>query len=280
MTNTQASQPAPKRKYDEISKQIDVGEPMVVQVRHDLYRTHECVDLQTMVKASSSSSEDPLRIIPKLLIPRSCLPLAFLDLNDVPGHAQGNRLFSARIPILEDSTRPMVLIVASDLGSCLYAVERVRHGICALCKLGKWVTLKELERLKLSSCWLQPGTTTVKKDSGLGNAYGPGSEWWRASAVKNSEDAGCRERKKHTTTHPHKLVLCMNTPLPTTLPATLPARAIAEEAPLAAIQAEVAVKADSTVENPSIQPQDPDEVLNLVRAQYQEALYASQVRDH
>ena len=64
------------------------------------------------------------------------------------------------------------------------------------------------------------------------------------------------------------------------LPAILPAPPIAEEAPLVPLQDEVSIIVDDRVDDEPLQQftQDPGEILNMIRAQYQEALYISQVR--
>ena len=132
----------------------------------------------------SSPFEDSLRLVPQLLIPRSCLPLACLDPGGAAGDLRGNRLFCARIPALEEdlpsenhSILSTILIARSEASAYLYAVERVRSGTYALCRLGAWVTLKELERLKLE-CSSQAKATSTQR------ASSPGNQWWRASAIR------------------------------------------------------------------------------------------------
>lgn len=146
----------------------------------------------------------------------------------------------------------------------------MRQGIHALCRLVTWVTLKELERLKPESCWPQVRTTNINQASFSGN------EWWHASALKTDDDSRCRQIQKQKRVCSHRLRLCMDAPLP----ATLLAPSIAENAPIVPVQDEVSVIVDDKADDPLLQQftQDPDEILTMVRAQYREALYKSQVR--
>lgn len=220
-----------------------------------------------------------MKLAPQLLIPRSCLPLAFLD----PGRdLQGNRLFCAQIPVLEEdwpsdrqSVLPTILIAASEDSACLYAVERVRRGTYALCRLGAWVTLKKLERLKLE-CSSQPRATSNQRASSTGD------EWWHASAIKADSDHERGQSQKQNHVNLGELRLCLKAPRPTAIAAS-PA---VEEVSAKEIQRDTrigpAVEWNDTLNEPPPEPltQDPDETLRMIRSQYQEALYMSQVRNH
>lgn len=222
--------------------------------------------------------EESLRLAPQLLIPRSCLPLAFVDPDGATGDSRGNRLFCARIPALEEALPsdryailPTILIAASDASACLYAVERVRSGTYALCRLGAWVTLKELKRLKLECC-SQPKSTSTQRVSS------PGKEWWHASVLRAdlNYERGQSQTQKHV--HLGDFRLCMKS----RLPATIAASPVIEEVPVKATQGEATIELNDTPNEPPPEPptQDPDETLRMVRNQYQEALYMSQVRTH
>ncbi len=109
------------------------------------------------------------------MLPRSKLSLAYLDTNPRTSALPPARLFSADIRCLESpppsTTRksdPVVLIAKLEVDGALYAVERVRRGIYALCKIGGWVTLEELRSIasfvvpKQTQC----NTGTISKDGG------------------------------------------------------------------------------------------------------------------
>lgn len=187
-------------------------------------------------------------------------------------------MFCARIPALEEDlpsdrhpVPPKILIAASDASTCLYAVERVRCETYALCKLGAWVTLNELERLKLAYC-SQPKATSAQR------ASSPGNEWWNPLAIRinlKHERGRCQKQKQ---VHPENFRLCLKSPLP----ATIAASTVVEEISIIETRDEATIELNETLNEPPPEPltQDPDETLRMIRAQYQEALYVSQVRTH
>lgn len=232
-----------------------------------------------MLKAPSSSpQEESLRLAPQLLIPRSCLPLAFLDPVGATGDLRGNRWFCARIPALEEdfpsdrrSISPAILIATSEDSPCLYAVERVKCGTYALCRLGAWITLKELEKLNLE-CRSEPKVTSTQRASSSGN------EWWRSSAISADLNYKRGQSQKHNQARLENFRLCLKSPLPNIIAAS----PIVEEVPVKATEHEAATTLNDTSNEqpPEPLPKDPDEILKMIRTQYQEALYMSQVRTH
>lgn len=187
-------------------------------------------------------------------------------------------MFCARIPALEEdlpseqhSTLPTILIAVSEASAYLYAVERVRSGTYALCRLGAWVTLKELEQFKLE-CSSQPKAASTQRASSSGN------EWWHASAIKAdcNHERGQSQKQKQVSLESFRL--CLKSPLP----ATIAASAVVEEIPVKEPQDEVAIEVNDAPNEPQREPltQDPDETLKMIRTHYQEALYMSQVRIH
>ena len=226
----------------------------------------------------SSPSEDSLRLVPQLLIPRSCLPLAYLDPGGAARDLRGNRLFYARISALEEdlpseknSIQPTILIAVSQASAHLYAVERVRSGTYALCRLGAWVTLKELERLKLE-CSSQTKATSTQR------ASSPGNEWWRASAIKADRNQMRGQSQKQKQVSLESFRLCLNSPLS----ATIAASSVVDEIPVKESQDEETIEVNDASNEPQreVLMQEPDETLKMIRTQYQEALYMSQVRIH
>ena len=128
-------------------------------------------------------SGTPSTFVPRLLMPRSCLPLALLDVHGITEGVQANRIFSAQISSLEASlspkqhaTGPIVLIAQCTVTPCLYAVEHVRLGVYALCKLCAWVKLKDLEILVLES-------KTQPDFERLEQAPLPGDKWWHKAVI-------------------------------------------------------------------------------------------------
>ncbi|KKY18486.1 putative dna replication regulator sld3 [Diplodia seriata] len=110
-------------------------------------------------------SDRPITLTPVKLIERSQLPLSFLDVTGGSSAAAAlpsTRLFSAHVDALERRASdhdddddhdddeqegeeedvpatPKVLVTRLEADGSLCAVERVRRGVYALCKLGAWV---------------------------------------------------------------------------------------------------------------------------------------------
>lgn len=186
-------------------------------------------------------------------------------------------MFCARIPALEEdlpsekhSILPTILIAVSEASTYLYAVERVRSGTYALCRLGAWVTLEELERFKLE-CSSQVKATSTQR------ASSPGNEWWRASAIRAdcNHERGQSQKQKQVSLESFRL--CLNSPLPATITASS-----VDEIPVKEPQDEATIKVNDAPNEPQREPimQEPDETLKMIRTHYQEALYMSQVRIH
>ena len=224
----------------------------------------------------SSLSKDSFRLVPKLLISRLHLPLAFLEPVKVDGDLDAVRLFSARIPILEsqlshkgNSNEPTVLIAGSDSSNNLYAVEKAGVGIYALCKLIAWVTLADLER-----SYLQCHTQTRIKHYERRTI--PGSEWWHNAAIGGDRALGSNVSKKQNVKRLERIQVCLKPPL--------------QEVPSATPTVEDISSAISHEQEPSILnnmidevllpplSKNADEIFVMLRLNYQEALYMSQVR--
>ncbi|KAJ5689869.1 hypothetical protein N7462_004261 [Penicillium macrosclerotiorum] len=93
---------------------------------------------------AASLSDEPLVLDPIVALPRSHLPLSWLDdagWSRSDAHAGG--LFAADIPTLETDLRtcsePTVLAVRLTATGGLYVVERVKQGIYSLSRLARWV---------------------------------------------------------------------------------------------------------------------------------------------
>ncbi|OQD90001.1 hypothetical protein PENANT_c002G02339 [Penicillium antarcticum] len=93
---------------------------------------------------AASLSDHPLTLEPITMLPRSHLPLPWLD--DTPSSRSDDEpggLFTADIPTLEfdlcAKAVPTVLAVRLLANGGLYIVERVKRGIYSLSKLARWV---------------------------------------------------------------------------------------------------------------------------------------------
>lgn len=97
----------------------------------------------------STTIVKPRVLQPLLLLPRSQLPLSFLDITPFHNGLAQSRLYETDIKILELEERmgsqPVVLIARLDDGKSLYAVEREQRGLYVLLHLGSWVDMQQLK---------------------------------------------------------------------------------------------------------------------------------------
>ncbi|KAG9240132.1 DNA replication regulator SLD3-domain-containing protein [Calycina marina] len=95
------------------------------------------------------------RLQPLLVLPRSHLPLSYLDIHTLNRPLPNSRIFETEIKILDLEERmgnePMVLIARLDDGMTLYAVEKQDRGLYVLCQLGSWVNIQQLRTVSVVS---------------------------------------------------------------------------------------------------------------------------------
>ncbi|KAI9883545.1 MAG: hypothetical protein M1823_004687 [Watsoniomyces obsoletus] len=212
-------------------------------------------------------------LIPVLTLPRSKLPLAYLDTNPRTSALPPARLFSADISCLESpppsvsggrKSDPAVLVARLEVDGTLYAVERVRRGIYALCKIGAWVTFEELRNV---SSFVVPKQTQCS--TGM-MAKGDGCKPSTSQSVVKKMEAKRRkveddEVSQQTVPRPEEpsleqIIQPASIQTPSQLMAELPSQLPIPE----------------TVESPSMIPEvDPREIYTMVQTQYLEALYLS-----
>lgn len=162
---------------------------------------------------------------------------------------------------------PTVLIAGSDSSSSLYAVEKAGDGIYALCKLSACVTLADLE----SNLQYRTQTKTKRYE----RRTITGNEWWHAAAIGGDGILGSNESKKQKLKNLEKIQLCLTPPLP-----EIPSATSSAENPSLATSEQVASTLEKMVDEEPLQllSKDPDEIFDMLRSNYQEALYKSQVR--
>lgn len=212
-----------------------------------------------------------------LLLPRSHLPLSFLDPINVSTTIPTARLFSAHVRALEYEEpsslhQPLVMVAELEPEGSLYAVERVRCGLYALCKLGEWVNIGELRATALD-VW---NSTAPRLEKPL-NVTGPKS-WWECAAFSPFDaDDGLRAKrskakisgfvqlkmrstKSQTSPEPPQ---CWNGAVPPEPEAVTPTPEPLTSVAVSCEQRGVELSAE--------------ELLDTVRCQYLEALYLSKV---
>ena len=161
----------------------------------------------------------------------------------------------------------MVLIAESATKDGLFAIERVQEGIYAMCRLGKWVTVNAIEQLHT----IPVGIANPQKRQGHKQPRIWQNSWWSAAAIDfksptrydPSKDAGFKKTRE--------VRLCLEEPQQCS---NIPAQET-QEIPPSIMQGQAESSVRDTLHEAA---QDPKEVLNMVRAQYQEALYTSKVR--
>lgn len=225
----------------------------------------------TIKSHPSLPSAQTRKLIPRLQLPRSCLPLAYLDPLGGQDALPGSNLFSAYIEVLEEivhqdprSNQPTVLIAQSAIDDGLFAIERVQEGIYAICRLGNWVSVDTLARLQT----VPIDIVRPRKRQHQGQPGLPGDKWWSTAAIAFRSETICDLVKKSSGEKSRGVRLCLQ---PAQQELTTPAQ-ITQEISQPVLQDQTGNVLTDMVEEAA---QDPEEVLKAVRVQYQEALYAS-----
>ncbi|CRL23043.1 DNA replication regulator Sld3 [Penicillium camemberti] len=139
---------------------------------------------------SASLSDEPLILEPITALPRTRLPLSWLD--DTPASRsdeQPGGLFTADIPTLEidlrANTEPTVLAVRLIPNGGLYIIERVKRGIYSLSKLARWV--HEGNIVVAAKGWHGTDAAGVDGVAVDETSIVPdGFEWWQMAQIDES----------------------------------------------------------------------------------------------
>ena len=160
----------------------------------------------------------------------------------------------------------MVLIAQSAIDDGLFAIERVQEEIYAMCKLGKWVNVDMLERLRTKVVDIgNPQKTQVHEQPKLR----PDS-WWSSAAVDFRPTSKCDSSKDSGLEKARGMRLCLQKP---SQKSTSPAQVTQDITP-SIMQGKLGDSVKHVLQEAA---QDPEEILKMVRAQYQDALYTSKV---
>ena len=221
-------------------------------------------------------------LTPRLVLCRSLLPLSYLDPVTSSSLFPATRFFStASLPSLEAPLHevqrpkePIVLIAELEDHGSLFAVERVQHGIYALCKLAECVKLEVFEKSTSRSLGCISRTPLRRRQNGPSKA-----DWWSNAAIEvHGTDPNTHPRVPEARLV-RNVQLCMQQPPHLLSPADFEPR---EKQPLNHGGSENLVQ-DCVVLNEH-QPADcgallPEEIYEMIRVQYQEALYMSKVTE-
>lgn len=112
----------------------------------------------------------PRSLQPLMLLPREHLKLSYLDLSVPHGTFEYSRSFESNIKILDlegrFGSRPVVLIARLESDKSIYALERQKGALYALCHISSWVDLHDLEKVATVSLpQLIKKEATTSKDS-------------------------------------------------------------------------------------------------------------------
>lgn len=270
-THELPKQPSRKRKHSELDNRFRFGRTFSIHVHCYSRKYTQCRELTLLQTHLSLPSPKAQKLIPRLLLSRSCLPLAYLDPIGDAEELSGSRLFAAQVEILEESKEenrpPSVLIAESAADGRLHAVEKVQTGLYALCRLGTWVNLHALQRLHDSFPKHGPPQNRPCDDQ-YSNCH---SEWWRPAAMKTKLGSRQETGDMMELKNPLTARLYLRRPFQHS---RSPSPAIAEPP-----RPNTPEPSGLTLEEPVPQAkQEPEYLYNMIRSQYQEALYASKVR--
>ena len=267
------AQASRKRKLNEVEYGNSIGEAFTIKVW--ILGQKEDYPLTGSLKSHPSlPSPQAQKLIPRLQLPRSCLPLAYLDPLGGQDDLPSSRLFSADIEVFEKVVRedqppsqPTILIAQSAIDDNVFAIERVRTGVYAICRLAHWVGLDMLERLRPVSIQVErPENRRRQEHPGL-----QGDKWWTMAAIESAPDT----RDDQSGTSGIEKICGVRLCLQTARQKSHALDQVTQEATLPISQDQTGNELTELVEEVT---QTPEEVFKLVRAQYQEALYASKVR--
>ncbi|KAJ5926650.1 hypothetical protein N7516_008423 [Penicillium verrucosum] len=159
--------------------------------QEELNNTGHLATCSIVIRAHSASlSDEPLILEPITALPRTRLPLSWLD--DTPASRsdeQPGGLFTADIPTLEIDLRanmePTVLAVRLIPNGGLYIIERVKRGIYSLSKLARWV--HEGNLAVAAKEWHRTNTAEVDAVAvGETGAISDGADWWQIAQIDGS----------------------------------------------------------------------------------------------
>jgi DNA replication regulator SLD3 len=207
-----------------------------------------------------------------MLLPRSKLPLSFLDLVPSANALPQSRLFETHVKILELEERmgnqPVVLIARFEDGRTLYAVEREARGLYVLCKLGSWVDMRQLKAAAVMSKQEMPNETEKH--------FGRNSLLQQKDALPSSttESHKYDKKKRLAIEAIQSMVKRPSTTMSTELPQVESSTKLETEDLLSTLP--ISTDSPGLVEAPV--PPTGEEIFDNVRTQYLEALYLSKVR--
>jgi len=175
-------------------------------------------------------------------------------------------LFSAQCKSLEtyqdaplDQT--LLLIVQSETDGCLYVIEGVQHNIYALCNISGSVCLEKLQKLGTTNSISAPA---VQHEAIRYIEEVPHQPWWRAAVIRTDPFASPLEAQARK---PRLLLQRGRSLMQAQTLGDSPETQSNSQQP-----AEIPIQSNAAANIP-----EPAELFEIIKSQYQEALYASKV---
>ncbi|KAI9038768.1 uncharacterized protein KD926_010503 [Aspergillus affinis] len=167
--------------------------PPLLRKRKTCHTAVEWANQTINIRAHAASlSDEPFVLEPIALVPRSRLPLSWLEPPSALSPIQPGCLFVADIPVLEDSDAhahaptlsrdPAVLAVRLISDGGLYLVERVKAGIYALSKLARDV--EEGDIFVAVKGW-SPALDANRGPVSVPMSVTQGAEWWDLARIED-----------------------------------------------------------------------------------------------
>ncbi|KAG8533297.1 uncharacterized protein KY384_002080 [Bacidia gigantensis] len=215
-----------------------------------------------------SDLRDHTTLIPRHLLHRACLPLAYLNVGRADEDISLPALFTAKLNALAStrigsSWQQLVLIAECAGRHELYVIEEIQDSCYALCPLASWVTLSHIKslgtKIKSASFWEnQPQEKTLNCDE---------NSWWHAAALTEAEHVSAvREGGRSAReTSPDNCATGAGPCRNSSPPVSYSGRPTSSK------------EHESLASRASVDKQvrSSEEALTHVRSQYQDALYAS-----
>ncbi|KAF7928204.1 hypothetical protein BELL_0278g00120 [Botrytis elliptica] len=217
----------------------------------------------------SKANTRPRTFQPIILLPRSQLPLSYLDVGSATNSLPQSRLFETHVKILELEERmgnqPMVLIARLDDNRTLYAVERESRGLYVVLQLGSWVNIHQL---RSSAVVAQTERTDVPVK---GLLFGSTHFETSTEPLITPEGSKYTKKKRLAIEAIQSMIKRPSTPLlPESRPQSVAPEKVPASEPQNDTQATICLPASETKTQAT-----STEIFDNVRTQYFESLYLS-----
>lgn len=170
-----------------------------------------------------------------------------------------------------DQDRALVMVAELETEDSLYAVERARRGLYALCKLGSWVKIRDLHAAALVA---RDDATTIRRKSpklcGQGN-------WWDSAAISPSDASQKVVVERSKVDAPGAVHVRMKPPISDAFPKTYERPKVSTPRDSEVVAGVPTTPTSGPGELQCTAEPNAQESFDMIRCQYLEALYLSKV---